>query len=739
MSERKNPFFEPYKTPHDTVPFDRIRMEDYEEAFMEGIRRDEEYLDKTINNPAKPTFDNTIINKEDDEGYYDLLDRVSTVFFNMLSAETNDAMDALAQKLSPILTKHANDMRLNEKLFERVKYVHLHHRKLTHEEKRLLDDCYQGFVRSGALLNAEGKERLRQLTEEASLLGLQFSQNLLKENKAYRLVITDPAQLDGLPQTAIDAAAEEAKTLLSSPEAPLSSPEGDTNVLKSNEAPSGAVGGAISGAVGGASAASWVFTLDAPSYSPFMTYSTQRELRRQMYMAYNTKGIHDNENNNIEICKRLINLRREIAQLLGYKTYADYVLSRRMAKNVRSVYRLLNQLVDAYKPTAEKELEELEKAALSSTNARKFSRKSNEAPSGAVGGALEPWDLAFYSHKLKLKKYNIDAEMLRPYFQLEKVIGGVFGLANRLYGITFKENKDIPVYHPDVKAYEVFDRDGSYLAVFYADFHPRKGKQGGAWMTEYQGQFVDRKGVNIRPHVSVVMNLTKPTPERPALLTLGEVETFLHEFGHALHGIFSNCRFESLSGTNVLWDFVELPSQFMENFAIEKKFLQTFAFHYETGEPLPDELIRRIVRSRNFMVATACLRQVSFGLLDMAYYTKSEPFDEDIIRFEKETWKKAIIRPQRMDTCMTTQFSHIMAGGYAAGYYSYKWAEVLDADAFAVFKRHGVFDEKTAQRFRDCILSRGSTDEPMTLYKNFKGSEPTIDALLKRNGIRKTK
>ena len=732
MSERKNPFFEPYKTPHDTVPFDRIRMEDYEEAFMEGIRRDEEYLDKTINNPAKPTFDNTIINKEDDEGYYDLLDRVSTVFFNMLSAETNDEMDALAQKLSPILTKHANDMRLNEKLFERVKYVHLHHRKLTHEEKRLLDDCYQGFVRSGALLNAEGKERLRQLTEEASLLGLQFSQNLLKENKAYRLVITDPAQLDGLPQTAIDAAAEEAK-------APLSSPEGDTNVLKSNEAPSGAVGGAISGAVGGASAASWVFTLDAPSYSPFMTYSTQRELRRQMYMAYNTKGIHDNENNNIEICKRLINLRREIAQLLGYKTYADYVLSRRMAKNVRSVYRLLNQLVDAYKPTAEKELEELEKAPLSSTNARKFSRKSNEAPSGAVGGALEPWDLAFYSHKLKLKKYNIDAEMLRPYFQLEKVIGGVFGLANRLYGITFKENKDIPVYHPDVKAYEVFDRDGSYLAVFYADFHPRKGKQGGAWMTEYQGQFVDRKGVNIRPHVSVVMNLTKPTPERPALLTLGEVETFLHEFGHALHGIFSNCRFESLSGTNVLWDFVELPSQFMENFAIEKKFLQTFAFHYETGEPLPDELIRRIVRSRNFMVATACLRQVSFGLLDMAYYTKSEPFDEDIIQFEKEAWKKAIIRPQRMDTCMTTQFSHIMAGGYAAGYYSYKWAEVLDADAFAVFKRHGVFDEKTAQRFRDCILSRGSTDEPMTLYKNFKGSEPTIDALLKRNGIRKTK
>ena len=726
IEQRKNPFFEPYKTPHDTVPFDRIRMEDYEEAFMEGIRRDEEYLDKTINNPAKPTFDNTIINKEDDtEDYYDLLDRVSTVFFNLLSAETNDEMDALAQKMSPILTKHANDMRLNEKLFQRVQYVHRHHRKLTPEEKRLLDDCYEGFVRSGALLSPEGKERLRQLTEEASLLGLQFSQNLLKENKAFTLHITDEKQLDGLPQTAIDAAAQEAKE---------QGKEG------------------------------WVFTLDAPSYSPFMTYSTQRELRRQMYMAYNTKGIHDNENNNLEICKRLINLRREIAQLLGYKTYADYVLKRRMAKNVRGVNRLLNQLVDAYKPTAVKEREEL-RESLPPSPSKKRGRTGTKSPlphrEGQGESLLEPWDLGFYSHKLKLKKYNIDAEMLRPYFQLDKVIEGVFGLATRLYGITFQENKQIPVYHPDVKAYEVFDKDGSYLSVFYADFHPRKGKQGGAWMTQYQEQWIKptpnpsraggeqrdsdsglpshRGGVgggyNVRPHVSVVMNLTKPTPDKPALLTLGEVETFLHEFGHALHGIFSNCRFESLSGTNVLWDFVELPSQFMENFAVEKEFLRTFAFHYQTGEPLPDELIRRIVKSRNFMAATACMRQVSFGLLDMAYYTKKDEFTDDIIPFEKKAWEKAIIGKQRTDTCMTTQFSHIMAGGYAAGYYSYKWAEVLDADAFAVFKRHGIFDQKTAQRFRDCILSKGSTEDPMVLYKNFKGSEPTIDALLRRNGI----
>jgi peptidyl-dipeptidase Dcp len=352
---------------------------------------------------------------------------------------------------------------------------------------------------------------------------------------------------------------------------------------------------------------------------------------------------------------------------------------------------------------------------------------------------MEPWDQSFYSHKLQLKKFNIDSEMLRPYFELSRVIDGVFGLANRLYGITFKPNADIPVYHPDVKAYEVFDRDGSFLAVFYADFHPRKGKQGGAWMTEYQGQYIDRKGRNIRPHVSVVMNLTKPTADKPALLTLGEVETFLHEFGHSLHGMFANTRFESLSGTNVWWDFVELPSQFMENFAVEKEFLRTFAFHYETGEPLPDELIDRIVKSRNFMAAYACLRQVSFGLLDMAYYTQKKPFEADIMTFEKKAWKKAMVTPQRSDTCMTVQFSHIMAGGYAAGYYSYKWAEVLDADAFSVFKKEGIFNQHTAQRFRDCILSKGGTEHPMTLYKNFRGGEPTIDALLKRNGIKKRK
>ena len=482
---RINPFFAPYNTPHDTVPFDRIRLEDYEEAFMEGIRRDDEATDKIVNDPEEPTFENTLarVDTEKGEHYYDLLSRVSNVFSCMMSAETCDEMEALAQKMSPILTKHANDITLNKKLFERIKFVHDHpNRELNAEEQMLLDTSYDGFVRSGALLDEEGKEKLRQLTEEASMLTLQFSQNLLKENKAFQLHITDKAQLDGLPETAIAAAEQNAKE---------QEKEG------------------------------WIFTLDFPVFSPFMTYSTQRELRKQMYMARNTECIHDNDANNLEICKRLINLRRELAQLLGFDTYADYVLKHRMASNIDNVYKLLNDLIDAYKPTAEKEVAEITALA-----------KRIEGDDFV----MEPWDMSFYSHKLQMEKYNLDAEMLRPYLQLDKVIDGVFGLAGKLYGITFKENKDIPVYHPDVKAYEVYDKDGSYLAVFYADFFPRKGKQGGAWMTEFQGQWIDHKGQNIRPHVSVVMNFTKPTAEKPALLTLGEVETFLHQWMVGLCG-----------------------------------------------------------------------------------------------------------------------------------------------------------------------------------------------------------
>ena len=683
---RKNPFFEPYNTPHDTVPFDRITLKDYEEAMMEGIRREDEEIERIINNPEEPTFDNTIVSDDqtkEQQHYYALLDRVEEVFYNMLSAETNDEMEELAQKMSPILTKHANDISLNPKMFERIKHVYEHHRELDPEEEMLLNDTYDGMVRSGALLDDDGKQRLRQLTEEASMLTLQFSQNLLKEDKAYTLHINDETQLDGLPDTAIAAAREAAE------EREL---------------------------------AGWVFTLDQPSYGPFMMYSTQRELRRQMYMASATRGIKDNDENNLGICKRLINLRRELAQLLGYDTYADYVMKYRMATNTKNVYKLFDDLIDAYKPTAIKERDEV-KALARQIEGDDFK--------------MEPWDMAYYTQKLRLQKYDYDPEEIRPYLELSNVIKGVFGLATRLYGITFKENKDIPVYHPDVKPYEVFDKDGSFLAVLYVDFHPRKGKHDGAWMTEYQGQWIEKDGENVRPHVSLVMNLSKPTPEKPALLRLGEVETFLHEFGHSLHGMFANTRFASMSGTNVWWDFVELPSQFMENFVVEKDFLRTFAFHYQTGEPLPDELIDKIVASRNFNCATACLRQVSFGLLDMAYYTKKDEFTDDIIPFEKEAWKPAILGKQRMDTCMTTQFSHIMAGGYAAGYYSYKWAEVLDADAFSVFKKEGIFNQATAQRFRDCILSKGGTEHPMTLYKRFRGGEPTIDALLERNGVSK--
>ena len=685
QEERKNPFFEDYNTIHDVVPFDRIRMEDFEEAFMEGIRRDNEQIDRIVSNPDKPTFDNTIISHDEDkpEGYYDLLSRVSTVFFNLLSAETNDEMDALAQKIQPILTQHDNDVRLNKRLFERIKYVHHHHRILTKEERKLLDNCYNQFARNGALLSDQDKERLRQLSEEASVLQLRFSQHLLKEEKAFVMHLTEESQLTGLPETAVEAAALAAKER------------------------------GLDG---------WVITIDATSYIPFMTYSARRELRERLYRAKNTVCTHDNEENNEAICKRLVNLRREIAQLLGYSTYAEYALKNRMAGSSRGVYSLLNNLLVAYRPSALQEVARIGRVA------KKVDGRKAE---------LMPWDFSYYTHKLKVMKYNLDMEMLRPYLELSRVIDGVFGLANRLYGISFRENKDIPVYHPDVKAYEVFDQDGSYLAVFYADFHPRKGKQGGAWMTQYQGQCITRKGVNVRPHVSVVMNLTKPTEEKPALLTLGEVETFLHEFGHALHGIFANTRFESLSGTNVMWDFVELPSQFMENYAVEKDFLRTFAFHYQTGEPMPDELIQRIVKSRNFMAAYACLRQVSFALLDMAYYTLKEPFDQPLADFEQKAWSRAIVLPQLPEACMTVQFSHIMAGGYAAGYYSYKWAEVLDADAFSVFKRTGISNRKTAQRFRDCILSKGGTDHPMTLYKSFRQAEPTIDALLKRNGIKK--
>lgn len=675
-----NVFLEPYKTPYETVPFNEIKFEDYEEAMLEGMRRENEQLEQMLSNPEEPTFENTI-DTDDDR----TLSRVTNTFFNLLSADTNDEMDELAQKMQPLLTEHSQNIMLNERYFERVKAVKDNHRPLDAEEQMLLDKIYEAFERNGATLDEEKKQTFRKLNQELALLTLQFQQNELKDTNEYTLHISNVDELKGLPQSQLNAAKLAAKE---------------------------------------AGKEGYLFTLHAPSYNPFLQYCENRELRKQMYMVRNTICTHDNAYNNKENVRKIVNLRREIAQLLGYKNWAEYVLKRRMAEDIEHVDELLGKLLDAYLPTAKKEVAEVEALA-----------KKKEGDDFK----LMPWDFAHYSHLLKMERYNIDAEMLRPYLELSRVIDGVFGLATRLYGITFHKRDDIQVYNKEVDAWEVRDENGEFLAVLYTDFHPRKSKQSGAWMTSYKEQYLEKKDekmVDSRPIVSVTMNFTKPTEDKPALLTLGEVETFLHEFGHALHGMFSKVRFESLSGTNVYWDFVELPSQFMENYAVEPEFLHTFARHYETNEPLPDELIERIRKSRNFNVAYACIRQVSFGLLDMAYYTMDEPLEGDIEAFEKEAWAKAQLLPQIEGTCMSVQFGHIMCGGYSAGYYSYKWAEVLDADAFSAFQEEGIFNKQTAKRFRDKVLSRGGTEAPMTLYKRFRGKEPSIEALLKRNEIK---
>lgn len=678
MTTFQNPFLADIPTLHDTIPFHLIRTEHFEPAIQQGMEKQNQEIEAIIHQTDEPDFENTIVALEKSG---ELLNRVTTVFGNLLSAETSDEMQTIAEKVMPLLSEHNNNITLNEKLFARIKAVHetTNQEEMTPEDRMLLQNTYDGFIRSGANLNTEQKERFRQLSSELSVLTLRFSQNNLKETNAYELALPLD-QLEGLPESALNAYAQTAKE-------------------KGKEG--------------------YIVTLQAPSFIPFMKYCRNRELRKELYMAYNTQCTHDNEYNNLEIVKRLVNLRLERAQLLGFRTAADYVLTRRMAENSDRVYQLLNQLLEAYTPTAHQEVAEVQALA------KELEGNDFE---------LMPWDWAYYSEKLKEKKFNLNEEALRPYFELNRVIGGVFGLATKLYGITFQVNKDIPVYHPDVTAYEVFDKDGSFLAVLYTDFHPRASKRSGAWMTSYKEQWKDEKG-NSRPHVSVTMNFTKPSDSQPALLTFSEVNTFLHEFGHALHGMFANTTYQSLSGTNVYWDFVELPSQIMENFAIEKEFLNTFAKHYETGENIPEEMIQRLVDASNFNVAYACLRQLSFGLLDMAWYTRTEPFEGDVRAYEKQAWSQAQVLPSCEETCMTVQFSHIMAGGYSAGYYSYKWAEVLDADAFSLFQEKGIFNPETANSFRENVLSKGGTEHPMVLYKRFRGQEPGIDALLKRNGI----
>ena len=676
----ENPFFNKrYDTPHEVPPFDKIQFEHYEPAMMEGMRLESEAIEALCNNPEEPTFENTIMPKTGE-----MLENVTSVFFNLLSACNSPEMEELSQKMAPLLSEHSNRITMNERLFQRIKHVWEKRHELDTEQQILMEKIYDGFLRTGANLPKEKKEELSELRTKLSQLSLQFSQNELHDTNAWTMHLTSEDELIGLPESAVAAARQEAEAR---------------------------------------NLDGWVITLQAPSYGPFMQYSQRRDLREKVYRAMNSICTHENENNNFENVRQLVNLRQQLAQIMGHKTYADLVLERRMAKDVTHVTDLMDKLLEAYRPVAEKEVAEIEQLA-----------KEKEGEDFV----LQPWDFSHYGYLLKMQRYNIDSEMLRPYLQLEKVQDGVFGLATRLYGISFERATDIPVYHPDVVAYRVKDADGSFLAVLLADFHPRANKQSGAWMTTYREQWVeDKTGENVRPIVSIVMNFTKPTKERPALLTLGEVETFLHEFGHALHAIFSQVRYEALSCTNVYWDFVELPSQFMENYATEAEFLNTFARHYQTGEPMPEELIQRIRESRNFQCGYACCRQVSFCLLDMAYYTLSTPLTQDIRTFESQAWEKAMVLKTLDDSCMSVRFGHIMSGGYSAGYYSYKWAEVLDADAFSVFQQEGIFNPDTAARFRKEILSRGCSEHPMTLYKNFRGEEPGIEALLRRNGIGK--
>ena len=677
--ENKNPFYSEYNTPYQTVPFNKIKLEHYEPALMEGIKQHTAEVEAIITNPEAPTFENTIVALEYAGS---LLDRVITVFFTLNSADTSDEMQELAQKLSPMLTEHSNNISLDERLFARVKaaYESTDMSTLTTEQQRLLQKCYDSFARNGANLSEEGKAKYRELTTELSKSTLAFGQNMLKATNAYSLNITDSTRLAGMPESALEAAAQTAKE-------------------KGQEG--------------------WTFTLHAPSYSPVMMYCEDRNLRRELYMAYNTQNIQDNENNNEELVKKIANLRLEIAQLLGYESHADYVLENRMAENASNVNNLLDQLLKAYLPSAQEEVKEVQEIA-ARTEGKDFE--------------LMPWDWSFYSEKLRVERYSLNDEMVRPYFKLENVTNGVFGLATRLYGITFVENKDIPVYHPDVKAYDVLDKDGSFLAVIYTDFFPRASKRSGAWMTSFREQY-KQDSIDNRPHVSITMNFTKPTESKPALLTQDEVETFLHEFGHALHGIFSATTYPSMGGTNVYRDFVELPSQIMENFLPKKEFLSTFAFHYETGELIPDELVERIVRAQNYHAAYACIRQLSFGILDMAWHSRTTPFEGDVLAYENEAWASTQLLPAAEGTNMTTRFGHIMSGGYSAGYYSYKWSEMLDADAFALFEEKGIYDEEVATAFREHILSKGSSEHPKELYRRFRGQDATIDAMMKRDGI----
>lgn len=672
-----NPLLEAWSGPHATPAFDRFRNEDYMPAFQQTLKEARAEVEAIVTNPDEPTFANTI---EALEFSGRRLDDLCNLFFNLNEACTDDEMQRIALEVSPLLTAFSNDVSLNPALFDRVRKVYEKRADLTltTEQNRLLEKSYKGFVRGGAALADADKERFRELTTELGQLSLQFNQHVLAATNAFTLHLTDPAQVSELPESVREGAATEAHER---------------------------------GLEG------WVITLQAPSMVPFMTYSSNRELKEQLWRRYNSRCYGD-EQDNREIVKRIVALRLEVARLLGYETYAAYVLEERMAGTQLRVQQFLSELLDRAIEPARKEVKEV----------------ADFARSEGADYELMPWDYAYWQEKLKQARYTFDEEMLKPYFRLENVQRGVFLLAEKLYGLTFRENSDIPVYHPDVKAFEVCDGDGTFLAVLYMDYFPRASKRGGAWMTEFRPQYIE-KGHEVRPLISVVCNFTKPTREQPSLLTFDEVTTLLHEFGHALHGMMAKGTYPSLTGTSVYRDFVELPSQIMENWATEKEYLDLWAIHYQTGEKIPAELVQKVIDAKNYQAAYRHIRQVSFGLIDMAWHTVTAPVTEDVARFEQQAAEKTQLLPRVGGQCMSTAFGHIFAGGYAAGYYGYKWAEVLDADAFSLFNERGIFNREVASSFRHDLLEKGGSEDPMTLYVRFRGHEPDSQALFERMGI----
>lgn len=676
---KENPFVTPYGTPFDAIPYDRITLDDFVPALKEGIRRENDTIEAICSNREPATFDNTIA-ALDRAGM--MISDVTGAFNALVNARSYDEILAIEQEIEILYTAHRNDISLNEKLFERIEAVHkCDNSHLTVEQKRLLENTYDSFIRGGAALKGEARDEYRRLTERLSTLAIKFQENCIKDTDAFTLEITDSKELQGLPEDVIEAA---------------------RNTAREN------------GKDG------WLFTLHRPSYLPFITFCRNRELRKAMYMAYNTIGAKGNSYDNREIVKETVNCRLRLARLLGYNTYSEYVLAERMAQNCDAVFSMLGKLTWSYLPAARSEMKEIVDFAIETEGS---------------GFDFRRWDFAYYSERLKEKKYSISDEMVRPYFELNQAIYGAFYLATRLYGITFRQNHEIPVYNPDVKVWEVYDYDGRYLALLYCDFYARKGKHAGAWMDSIKPQYKDNDGTDHRPHITLSTNYRKPMPGKPTLLNHDEFNTLMHEFGHCLHGIMSDVTYPSLCSPNVLWDFVELPSQIMENFATEEDFISHFAFHHESGETIPQELMAKIKESHTFKAVYQCIRQVGLGLIDQAWHNITEPFSGDVLEYEQEVTAALRVMPTVDGTGITPQFGHIMSGGYAAGYYSYKWAEMLDADAYSRFKEEGVMNMKVAQSFRDNILSKGDTEHPMALYIRFRGRKPQIEPLLERDGI----